>query len=508
MTRVDRLGLVVALALALMSPARAQKAVVLGVPDNLTGFDAHTINDTLSQSATRMMLQGLFGFDAEMRVVPVLAERYDVNPDATEYRFYLRKGVVFHDGTPFNAEAVKINFERLVNPANKLSRASLLSMVKAFEVVDEHTLTITLTTPFGALVNTLAHAGTLIHSPAALARHGKEVMRHPVGTGPFRFVSWQTDTLTVARNPTYWRQGYPKVESVTVRSVPENGARLAMLMAGEAQFIAPLPPELVSVAARNPKLEVVSRPSIVTWYVGINTRKPPFNDRRVRQALNYAVDKAAYAKIVWNNNAEPATSVIPPGLPFHVSQNVWPYDVARARALLAEAGLANGFETEIYGANNTTARRAMQFLQQQLADVGIRATITPMDAGTITNRVWKVARPEDATVRLFHAGWSASTGDPDWLLRPLLYSTSAPPSLLNVAYYANPAVDAAILAGLATADPDRRAQAYKTAQEVIWPDAPWIYLGVERLLAGQQQGVTGIHYLADRSLLVEEVDIP
>ncbi|HRK24855.1 MAG TPA: glutathione ABC transporter substrate-binding protein [Beijerinckiaceae bacterium] len=499
--------IVAGLVLLWQPPVRAAGNVVIGVADTLTGFDVHTISDTLSQSAARMMLQGLFGFDSDLKPVPVLAESYEANSEATEFTFYLRKGVRFHDGTPFNAEAVRINFERLVNPENRLSRASLLSMARSFTVVDEFTLRISLKTPFAALINTLAHPGTMIHSPAALARHGRDVMRHPVGTGPFRFAEWQADRLKVVRNEHYWKPGLPKVDSITLRSVPENGSRLAMLLAGEAHAIAPLPPEQVSVAEANPAIDVVRRPSIVTWYMAMNTRKAPFNDVRVRQALNLAVDKQAYRQVVWNGFAAPLTAPVPPGLPMHAEQQPWPYDPERARALLGQAGYPNGFSVELMGAGNTLARRAMQFLQQQLAAVGVQVRITPLDAGMIAERIWRVADPAAATIELFYAGWSASTGDPDWQLRPLFFGPSAPPALNNVAYYSNPAVDAAIMAGLSTIDPQRRAEAYRVAQEIIWTEAPWVFLGVETLLAGKAKSVAGLHYLPDRSLSLDEVEL-
>jgi glutathione transport system substrate-binding protein len=506
MLNFRKLALAGSLALSMAAPAVA-KDLVVGVPDNLTGLDPHNVNDTLSQSASKLIFQGLFGFDGDMKLIPVLAESYESNKTATEFTIRLRRGVKFHDGTPFNAQAAKINFERLVNPENRLSRASLLNMVEKFEAVDEATLRLTLKEPFGALINNLAHAGTLIHSPAAIEQYGKDVMRHPVGTGPFKFVSWQADTLKVTRNESYWRPDLPRVDTITLRSVPENGSRLAMLQAGEAQFIYPLPPEMVTVAERNPKLDLITKPSIVTFYVAMNNLRKPFTDVRVRQALNYAVDKRAFAKVVYNGFTDPLDSVVPPGLPFYAKQSEWPFDVAKAKELLKEAGYPDGFETEIAGANNTTATRAMQFMQQQLAQVGVKVKVTPLEAGTLTQKIWSVSKPEDATVQLYYGGWSASTGDPDWQLRPLLFGESFPPKLFNVAYYANPEVDATIRASIATADVEKRADAYKRAQELIWKDAPWIYLGVERLLAAKAKTLTGVHYLPDRGLLLEEVEL-
>ncbi len=496
-----------ALLAAFVGPALAAKDVVIGVPDNLTGLDPQDINDTLSMSATRAMLQGLFGFDKDMKLVPLLAESYQANADATVFTIRLRQGVKFHDGSDFDAAAVKVNFDRLANPDNRLKRHSLLAMVKQTEVVDPYTVRLHLDKPFGALINNLAHPGAMLHSPKALEQHGKEVARHPVGTGPFKFVNWSADTLKLAKNESYWRQGLPKVDSLTIRSVPENGSRVAMLAAGEAQFIYPVPPEMVKVVQANAKLQLQNEPSIVVRYAAMNNLKKPFDDVRVRQALNYAVDKKAFVKVVYSGYADPLDAPLPPSLGFYAKQGEWPYDPAKARALLTEAGYPNGFETEVFGKNNTTATRAMQFLQQQLAQVGVKLKVSPLEAGVEADKVWGVQKPEDSTVQIQYGGWSASTGDADWGLRPLLYGEGFPPKLFNVAYYQNPSVDEAIRAGISTADPARRAEAYKAAQAQIWQDAPWIFLAVDRLLSARSKNLNGLYQLPDGSLAMEEVEL-
>jgi glutathione transport system substrate-binding protein len=295
---------------------------------------------------------------------------------------------------------------------------------------------------------------------------------------------------------------------VTFRSVPENGSRIAMLQTNEAQFVYPLPSEMVPMVEKNPALSVINAPSIIARYVAMNTMKKPFNDVRVRQALNYAIDKNAWAKIVYRGYAGPLPSPLPPKLGFHVPQaQQYDYDVAKAKALLAEAGYPNGFEAEMFGRNNTNFIRGMQFVQQQLSLVGVKLTVTPLEAGVETARVWGVEKPEDATVQMQYGGWSASTGDADWGLRPLLWGKGFPPKFFNVAYYKNETVDAAIEAGIATADNAKRAEAYRVAQEQIWKDAPWLFLGVENLLAAQTKSLSGLNYVADGGLQIEEADI-
>ena len=496
------------LAAASGAPALAEagegRNLVVAVPDNLATLDPADANNTLDQAVGRLFLQGLFGFDSRMRVVPVLAESASINDAATEFTFHLRRDVRFHDGEPFDAVAVRVNLERIADPANHLKRQSLLSMLDRVEVVDPLTAKVVLKTPFGAFLNTVAHPSLALQSPAAIRQNDKELARHPVGTGPFTFVSWTPDTVKAARNPNYWNPGWPKVDGVTIRSVPENGARVAMLQAGEAQYIYPLPPEMVAVVAGNAKLEVIDAPSIIPRIVTMNTRRKPFDDPRVRQALNYAVDRQALIKVVWSGHADEMDSPAPPLLNFHETVGTWPHDPEKARQLLADAGYANGFDTEVWGNNNTLSVRGMQFLQQQFAAVGVKLTVVPMEAGVLSSRVFAVPRPEDAQVQMCYIGPSASTGDADWQFRPLYSSGGFPPTMFNIAYYSNPAVDADVRDALLTADPAIRAKSYADLQKRVWDDAPAVWLTVDRILDAKAKTLRGAYRLPDGGLMLTE----
>ncbi|HME25637.1 MAG TPA: ABC transporter substrate-binding protein [Acetobacteraceae bacterium] len=307
-----------------------------------------------------------------MKLIPVLAESYEANEDGTEFVFKLRTGISFHDDTPFNAAAVKANLERVSNPANHLKRTSLFSMVDHVDALDDNTARVVLKTPFGAFIPTIAHPAAMMLSPKAIQQYGRDITRSPVGTGAFKFVSWSADTLKVTRNDKYWKPGFPKFNSVTFRSVPENGARIAMMQTGEAQFIYPVPPEMVRAIEHNPNVTVVNQPSIYARYVAMNVTKKPFDDLRVRQALNYATDKAAFARVVWSGYEDPLDSPLPPKLAFYQKPGEWPHDVEKAKKLLVDAGVPEGFQTEIWGNNNTITQRGMQFMQQQFANVGIK----------------------------------------------------------------------------------------------------------------------------------------
>ena len=500
------LGSTAASMLAFPDLARAQSrsgALTVGVNANILTLDAADANDTLSQSAARLILEGLLSFDKDMKVIPLLAEKYEANNDATQFTFHLRQGVTFQDGTPFNAAAVKTNFERIANPSNHLKRLSLLSMLDHVDVVDEYTARCVLKTPFGAFLPTVAHPSLQLMSPAALQKYGKDIGRNPVGTGPFAFDSWQPDTLKVKKNPNYWQKGMPYVNTVTIRSIPEDGARIAALQAGEAQFIYPIPPQLAKVVQNNPKLDLIDDPSIVVRYMAMNVTKKPYGDPRVRQALNYAVDKAAFTKVVYNGFCDPLLSAQPPLVTFYSPQQAYPYDPAKAKQLLAAAGLQNGFEATLWGLNTTLVITAMQFLQQQLAAVGVKVRVEPLEGGVMTSRIWTVQKPEESQLELYYGAWSSSTGDADWALRPLFATSSFPPVLYNVGYYSNSAVDADLQGALETADPEKRGMLYADAQKRIWDDAAWVFMGVEKIIGGRDKTLQDAYRLADGGMMID-----
>ena len=486
---LTRLLLTASLAFAASGAALAGKDLVVGVPDNLTGLDPADLNDNLSQSAARLMFEGLYMLDEHMKLRPQLAESYEANEDATLFTFHLRKGVIFHDGTPFNAAAVKASFDRAGNPENHLKRQSLFVMIDHTDVVDDYTVKVVLKYPFGAFVNDIAHIGALIVSPKSVQEFGKEVTRHPSGTGPYEFVSWTADTLKMKRNEHYWKPGLPKIDTITYRSVP---------------FIFPVPPEMIKSLENSPTITVFDEPSIFIRYIALNNLRKPFDDPRVRLALNYAVDKQAFIKVVFSGHADPMDSPLPPLLGFYQKQGSYPYDPAKAKALLAEAGYPNGFETTLTGAANTLVQRGMQFVQQQLAAVGVTVKVEPLEAGVLTAKMFNVQKPEDASIVMLYGGWSSSTGDADWGMRPMLYTKAFPPVLSNLAWYSNPITDAAIEAGLSTTDPTKRAAAYAKAQAQVWHDVPWIFLAVDHNLAAYSKNLTGASMRPDQQFHLTE----
>ena len=216
---------------ALSLALAGEKVITIAQYADADRLDPQDTNDNASYSIEKPIIEGLLGFNEKMEQIPQLAEKWDASPDARVYTFYLRKGVKFHDGTPFNAAAVKANFDRVRNPANKLLRYTLYKVISQIDVLDESTVRFTLSEPFGAMLATFAHPAGGINGPAAVQKYGKDYGKNPVGTGPYKFAEWvPNDHITLVKNPDYWdKANAAKVDKLIIKSVPEDGARLAML---------------------------------------------------------------------------------------------------------------------------------------------------------------------------------------------------------------------------------------------------------------------------------------
>lgn len=514
LTRVNLLtakragALAVAAAILASAPTWAAKDAVIAVASNFTTLDPYDANDTLSQTVAKSFYQGLFGFDKDMKLVNVLAESYQVSDDNLTYTIKLHSGVKFHDGTDFNAQAVKVNFDRASNPENRLKRYNLFKVIEKTEVVDPQTVKIVLKQPFSAFINNLAHPAAVIISPAALQQYGKEIGFHPVGTGPYKFVTWnQTDFVKVEKFSGYWRAGLPKLDSITWRPVVDNNTRASLLQTGEAQFAFPVPFEQAKLLEKNNQLEVVISPSILHRYLSFNVTQKPFDNIKVRQAINYAINKEALIKVAFSGYAVPSQGPLPKSIDFAQQYQPWPYDPAKARELLKEAGYPDGFTTTLWASHNhSTAQKVLQFTQQQLAQVGIKVQVTAMDAGQRAAEV-EGKGVNETGVRLFYTGWSASTGEADWALTPLFATASWPPALFNTAFYSNAQVDADLANALKTTDRGQKEKLYKDAQDKIWADAPWAFLVTEQLVSANSKKLSGFYVMPDTAFSFDEADL-
>jgi len=491
--------------------------LVAAVNVDFTTLDPLDTNDTLSGDVQRLMMDGLFGFDEEMNVVNMLAEDYEANDEATEFTFHLREGVTFSDGTPWNAEAAKANFDRWADKSLGLKRTTFLSnILKSTEIVDEYTVKVTLVEPFGAFINNLAHPCTVCVSPALIAKGSAEVAANPAGTGQYRFVEWVAgEHLTLELNKDWWGYdeeicgGEPLAESdagfktITFKPVTESATRVAMVQSGDADLIWPVPSENFEALSKDTNVVAASEESIVVRYLFMNNQKAPFNDVRVRQAINYAIDKDAYCAVVKNGLATPADSIIGTNVQFHKGNDVYKYDIEKAKELLADAGYPDGFTTSLMYATTTANQKQAEFIKQQLEQVGITVELDGMENAILQEKVASCKEEgANAEVNMYTIGWSPSTGDADWGIRPLVAIESEPPMSYNICYYENEKVDELLYDALGTADPDKRAACYEEIQNIIWEESPLVCLAFDSNTWANSKNIINVGNMPDGGLWI------
>ena len=489
--------------------------VVAAMQVDFITMDPLDTSDTLSGGIQRLMMDGLFGFDDDMKIIPMLAESYEANDNATEFTIHLRKGISFTDGTPFDAAAAKANFDRWGDKTLGLKRTTLLcNILESTEIVDDYTVKVKLTEPFGAFISTLAHPACVLMSPKVIEQGSAACAENPVGTGQYIFQEWVAgDHATVTLNPDWW--GYDAeicggtalaepdagFKSITFRPVGENASRVAMLQSGDADFIWPVPTESMQLLAEDPDVYVDAGEGIVVRWLFLNTQKEPFTDVRVRQALNYGVDKDAYIAVVKNGLASQATSIIGPSVQHYKHNDPYPYDPEKAKELLAEAGYPDGFDTTIICRSTTADLKQSEFLQQQLAQIGVNVEIRSFENAIVSEMVEGAEGPgAEAEVDMYISGWSTSTGDADWGIRPLLAKESEPPASFNISYFESDELDELLYSALETADEEKRGEYYAEAQDLVWQECPMVFLANDYNTWGSKANVANVKIYPDGCL--------
>lgn len=477
----------------------AQSTIRIGLslgPANLNPPESTGLADA---TVIRHIFEGLVGFDPDGSLVPELAESWTVNPTATEYVFKLREGVVFHDGTAFNADTASRFYEWALDPDSAGLRArAQLAGVTSIEATGEYELTFTLAAPNGAFLYNLALSESRIASPVAIETYGEDAFRQPVGTGPFQFVSWESGVnVTLEAFPDYW--GEPaRTDRLVFLEVPNASTRMAMLQSGEVDFIENVAPQLVGQIEASADLDLISVVGTSARILQLNTSKAPFDDVRVRRALNYAVDKDQVVRIALQGLGTPLTGPLPEPVFGHVPQEPYTYDPERARELLAEAGYEDGFDMTVLTFIGDEYSLVGQMLQQYFADVGVNMTLDPKERGALVDQLFQPQESNPTEAGL--VGMTVATGDADSGLRMFFSRDSWPPSANNWSFYFSERLEELLQAGIATADPDERLAVYAEAGEVIWNDAPWVFLYSATSLAASRSNVSDVYFMPVRTV--------
>jgi peptide/nickel transport system substrate-binding protein len=449
-------------------------------------LDPQAVDDGESAHVIENIFDGLVTFAlGSTEIVPALAERWETSPDGLEWTFHLRSGVKFHDGTPFDAEAVVFTFRRFLDEKGPLLppevpyRSYFADAIVAVEAKDPSTVLFRLKEAYAPFLPNLCMFSAGIVSPAAVkASGGAEFGKHPVGTGPFRFQEWNVGEkkITLLRNESWWH-GRPALDRVVFTTIPDNNARLSALRSGSCNWMDGLNPEDLEACRRDARLKVWTAPAPNVGYLAMNVLRKPFDDVRVRRAVSLAIDRKKLVEALYFGAGLPAVHPMPPGiLGYDASVPLPSPDPAKAKALLAEAGFPGGFDTELFSMPNPrpyfpNPQKIAQVLKSDLEGVGIRATINPVgDWAAYLDAVQNAKHP------MCMLGWTGDNGDPDNFLSTFFSAACARPGpgALGVAFWVDPRMQDLLRRGNRELDPAKRAAVYRDALALVREEVPLV----------------------------------
>jgi ABC-type transport system substrate-binding protein len=471
----------------------AANAIIFGVGTEVDELDPRTTDTQEGYIACANIYDCLVLYDLGATTIrPGLAESWEISEDGLVYTFKLRQGVKFHDGAPFNADAVVTWFNSINEgaPGSQYDATRMVYMadfitdwIDSVDAVDESTVRMTLPTPYSPLLANLAIPIASIISPTAIAAGLDSVATNPSGTGAFRLArpeDWTRDSqLVLEANPDYWG-GAPKVEQFIIKIVPEGSTRLQQVETGELDIAWALTPEDVERARENPDLVVVEDAGLNTNAVQMDVMKEPFTSKEVRQALNYAVNKDELSEGLYNGNMVTAGGLLPPvDWAYNPDLKSYPYDPDKAKELLAAAGYDEGnpltftfMAYTIPRGYNPVGDRLATAIQEYWSEVGVQANIQTEE--------WTQYR-DDRRANKFQcslAGWQGDNGDPDNFLYTFFSSASI--GAENYSRYENPEVDDLLNQAKEVSDQEERKALYQKAEQIIVDDAPWVFLGYQK----------------------------
>lgn len=446
----------------------------------------------------------LFGYDTEMNLVPELAEGYELASE-TEWIVHLREGVVFHDGTPLNADAVIYSIDRVKNdPENRWY--DQYSFVDSVSVIDEYTIKIVTKVPYAPTLSTLADIRfACIVSPAA-----EDLDEEPVGTGPFKFTSYEKDvSLTLDKNENYWN-GPVKSDGAIVHYISQPETRALMLEGDEVDIAWAIPAQWYETIEDDPATKVVSKDTMRTYFMFVNTAKPPLDKMELRQAISYAIDRQELVDTALEGVAgTPAKSFWPSNYPWSSNDDLegYPYDPDKVKELLEDAGLTWSDDTWLYEGEpfelsiiTYTSRPAnkpsAEMIAAQLERIGIKTKVETLEAAAIRSAM------SDGSYDLsLYAYGVATNGDPDYFVSQQFLSTG-----IEAGYTRYSGIDDLIEKGRTTHDKEEREGIYRDIQERVLQDSPEIFLFYDRMLVGISERVEGFEiYPSEMPVLTEDV---
>jgi len=445
--------------------------LVMIIESSPTNLDPRVGIDGQSERIDELLFDALLTRDEHFNVQPGLAERWEI-PDPLTYIFHLHRGVTFHDGQPLTARDVKWTFDSLLEGKIRSTKTSIFNYIDRIETADESTIVFHLKEPFAALLWNLSEGAIGIVPYGSL----DEVARKPIGTGPFKFISAETDKeVILERNDNYWGQK-PRLSRVRFAVVPDVTTEALELRKGSADLAinSPMPPDTIVALERDPSLTVQHSPGTRLAYLAFNLRDPILKDVRVRQAIAYALDRQPMIEYLWRNEVRPARSILPQqSWAYDDDVQQYNYDPAKAGQLLDSAGypLVNGvrFHLAMKTSTDENTRLMVAVMQQQLRAVGIALDIRTYEFATF------LADVTSGAFQLYSLRWIGGNEDPD-IFDVAFHSRNFPPAGRNRSFYVNPRVDSLIDQARRETDQEIRKRLYDEIQQILANDVPAVNL--------------------------------
>ncbi|WP_251551435.1 ABC transporter substrate-binding protein [Neobacillus muris] len=475
------------------SVKKTDNTLIIGLDDDPPQLDPHRSSAAVDRQVFHSLFNTLIDIDENLEFVPELAKEWTISEDELTYTLKLQEGVQFQDGTPFNAEAVKFNFDRMLDPNFSSPRLSEINLVSAVNVIDEYTVEIVLSKPYAPFLANLTDRAGMMVSPTAVKKLGDNFANQPVGTGPYKFVERVPQShIKLTRFDGYWGEK-PSVENVEFRPFSDSTVRITNLVSGDLDLVNKVAFKDIDKLKKDPNIKLMEKDALGFQGIHLNTSVEPFNNKAVRQAVNLAIDREAIAEVVFHNGAVPSVSPFAP-MSWAAPDFKQPKaDVKKAKQILADAGLKNiSFTLKL--SPSPEEEQMAQMIQSMLKQVGIDMKIEMVEFGALLDQL------DSGDFQAVRNGWSGRI-DPDGNTYRFFYSGASN----NYTRYSNPEVDTLLDKARTIGDQKQRAEMYKEVSDILWDDAPYIFIYHEIDYKAMKSYVKGFKHIPDTMIRTDSI---